>query len=164
MNLIAAVADNGVIGAGNALPWRLPDDLRRFQALTMGHTLVMGRKTFDSIGRPLRGRTTIVITRDRAFSREGVRVVHSVDEALAAPGELFIAGGAETYAQTIARATRLYITHVARAYDGDAHFPRIDPALWRAVERESHDGFSFVTYARAELADRVSHHEALGPA
>jgi dihydrofolate reductase len=149
MNLIAAVAENGVIGANNALPWRLGEDLRRFKALTMGHTLVMGRKTFESIGRPLPGRTTIVVTRDRGWTKEGVTVAHSVDEALAAPGELFVAGGAEIYAQTIARADRLYITHVQRAVDGDAFFPPIDPRIWHAVEREPHEGFAFVTYARS---------------
>ncbi len=161
VNIIAAVAQNGVIGAGNQLPWRLPADLKRFKALTMGHTLVMGRKTFDSIGRPLPGRATIVVTRDRNWSHEGVTVAHSVDDALAqasgAPvvSEIFIAGGAEIYAQTMTRADRLYLTHVGRPFDGDAHFPPIDPKIWSAVERERHDDdddgelpFEFVTYLR----------------
>src|SRR5262249_40363926 len=92
ITLIAAVAENGVIGAGNRLPWRLPEDLKRFKALTMGHTLIMGRKTFDSIGRPLPGRTTIVVTRDRGWTKEGVTVAHSLDDALArAQGEVFVA-------------------------------------------------------------------------
>ena len=155
IHLIAAVAENGVIGAGNQLPWRLPADLKRFKALTMGHTLVMGRKTFDSIGRPLPGRTTIVITRDRSWSREGVTVAHDIDEALQlARGEVFVAGGGEIYAQTIARADRLHITHVKRAFEGDARFPEIDPRVWQEIEREEHDEppgndppFAFVTYA-----------------
>jgi dihydrofolate reductase len=147
ISIIAAVADNGVIGAGNALPWRLPEDLKRFKALTMGHTLVMGRKTFDSIGRALPGRTTIVVTRDRAWHREGVIVAHDLEEALSrASGEIFIAGGGEIYAQTLARAERLYITHVHRAVEGDTHFPAIDPARWQPTEREPHDGFELVVY------------------
>jgi dihydrofolate reductase len=149
INVIAAVAENGVIGAGNKLPWRLPEDLKRFKALTMGHTLVMGRKTFDSIGRPLPGRTTIVITRDLAWTREGVTVAHNLDDAIAlAQGEVFIAGGGEIYAQAMARAERLYITHVKASVEGDTHFPAINDS-WRAVEREAHDGFDFVTYVKA---------------
>jgi dihydrofolate reductase len=148
ISIIAAVAQNGVIGAQNKLPWRLPEDLKRFKALTMGHTLVMGRKTFDSIGRALPGRKTIVVTRDRAWSHEGVAVAHSVDEALAlAEGEVFIAGGGDLYAQTLARADRLYLTQLDQPFDGDAHFPEIGKD-WRAVERERHDGFEFVTYER----------------
>ena len=100
INMIAAVAQNGVIGAGNQLPWRLPADLKRFKALTMGHTLIMGRKTFDSIGRPLPGRTTIVITRDRAWEKAGVSVAHSLEEALKlVEGEAFVAGGAKRHAR-----------------------------------------------------------------
>jgi dihydrofolate reductase len=148
--IIAAVAENRVIGSGNQLPWRLPADLKRFKALTMGHTLVKGRKTFDSIGRALPGRTTIVVTRDQKWQHEGVTVVHSLDEALTGD-EIFIAGGGEIYAQAMARAQRLYITHVRGSFDGDAHFPSIDPAVWRAIEREDHDGFEFVTY------DRLTH-------
>jgi dihydrofolate reductase len=153
IHIIAAVADNGVIGAGNQLPWRLPADLKRFKALTMGHTLVMGRKTFDSIGRPLPGRTTIVITRDRGWSKEGVITAHSLDDALSrAQGEVFIAGGGEIYAQAMTQADRLYITHVKERFDGDAHFPAIDPTRWRAVESEPHDEgplrFEFVTYQK----------------
>ncbi len=151
--LIAAVAENGVIGAGNQLPWKLSADLKRFKSLTLGHTLIMGRKTFDSIGRPLPGRTTIVITRDRGWTREGVTVAHNLDEALAkAHGEIFIAGGGEIYAQAMARADRLYITHVKEPFDGDAKFPAIDAHEWRAVEREPHLDealpFEFVTYDR----------------
>jgi dihydrofolate reductase len=147
--IIAAVAQNGVIGVANQMPWRIPEDLKRFKALTMGHTLVMGRKTFDSIGRPLPGRKTIVITRDRAWAREGVTVAGTIDEALAmAEGEVYVAGGGEIYAQTLSRADRLYLTHVEQAYEGDARFPEIG-AEWRAVKRERHEGFEFVDYERS---------------
>jgi dihydrofolate reductase len=153
IHILAAVAENGVIGAGNQLPWRLPADLKRFKALTMGHTLVMGRKTFDSIGRPLPGRTTIVITRDRGWTREGVLVVHSLEDALAkAEGEVFVAGGGEIYAQAMSHAERLHITHVKASFEGDTHFPPIDPEKWRIAESEPHDEgplrFAFVTYER----------------
>jgi dihydrofolate reductase len=153
INLIAAVAENGVIGVGNQLPWHLSADLKRFKALTMGHTLVMGRKTFESIGKALPGRTTIVITRDSDWNQTGVSVAHSVDEALAcASGEVFVAGGGEIYQQTIGRADRLFITHVKARFGGDTYFPTIDPTRFRVVERESHDDaqphFEFVTYQR----------------
>ena len=163
--LIAAVARNGVIGAGDALPWRLSSDLKRFKALTMGKPLIMGRKTFQSIGRALPGREIIVVTRDEAYAPEGVEVARDVDAALrlAEPRarklgaeEIIVAGGGEVYAQTIARAGRLYITEVDLAPEGDAFFPPIDPTLWREVHRETgargpRDGadFAFVEYRRA---------------
>ena len=143
--LVAAVAQNGVIGADNKLLWRLSSDLKRFRARTMGKPLVMGRKTFQSIGRPLPGRETIVATRDPGFSAEGVFVVHGLDAALAlaearaaamGADAVVVAGGGELYAQTIGRADRLALTEVALAPAGDAVFPRIDPAEWREVRRE----------------------------
>ncbi len=162
--LIAAVARNGVIGAGDALPWRLSSDLKRFKTLTMGKPLIMGRKTFQSIGRPLPGRATIVVTRDEGFAPEGVDVARDIDSALRlaeararqlGAEEIIVAGGGEIYAQTIARAGRLYITEVALAPEGDAHFPTIDPALWREVGREAgargprdEADFAFVEYGR----------------
>jgi dihydrofolate reductase len=158
--LIAAVARNGVIGSAGALPWRLSSDLKHFKAATLGKPLVMGRKTFQSIGRPLPGRTTIVVTRDSGFAAEGVAVAHNVDEALrlaeaGGPSEIMIAGGGEIYAQTISRATRLLITEVDLAPPGDARFPSIDPTLWRASRREAgvrgaNDDaeFAFVEYER----------------
>jgi dihydrofolate reductase len=155
INLIAAVAENGVIGAGNQLLWKLSADLKRFKSLTMGHTLIMGRKTYDSIGRPLPGRTTIVVTRDREWRREGVSAAHSLEEALTrAHGEIFVAGGGEIYAQAMAHADRLYITHVKKPFEGDAKFPTIDAHRWRAVEREPHLEeplpFEFVTYEKID--------------
>jgi dihydrofolate reductase len=138
IQVIAAVARNRVIGNGNQLPWRLPADLKRFKALTMGHVLIMGRKTFDSIGRALPGRTTIVITRDPTWKREGVEVAHSLDEALAIAGarEVFIAGGAEIYAQSLARADRLQLTVIDADFEGDARFPEWDERAYQLVQRE----------------------------
>jgi dihydrofolate reductase len=163
--IVAAVARNGVVGADNRLLWRLSSDLKHFKALTLGKPLVMGRKTFQSIGRLLPGRETIVVTRDPGFGAEGVLVAHGLDAALAlaearaearAADAIVIAGGAELYAQTIGRADRLVITEVALAPEGDAVFPRIDPSLWREVGREpgvrgpnDEADFAFVEYERA---------------
>jgi dihydrofolate reductase len=162
--LIAAVARNGVIGSGGALPWRLSSDLKHFKAATMGKALVMGRKTFQSIGGPLSGRTIVVVTHDRAFTAEGVSVARDVDEALtlaeaaaraAGADEIVVAGGGEIYAQTIGRASRLHITEVDFAPSGDTRFPPIDPAEWREVSRQKGErgprdeaDFAFVEYRR----------------
>lgn len=143
--LIAAVAENGVIGADGRIPWRLSTDMRRFKALTMGKPVIMGRRTWDSLGRPLPGRTNIVVTRQAGWSAEGTEVAASVDEALALAnktaasdgvGEIMVIGGAEIYEQTIGRAACLYITHVAARLAGDAHFPAIKAAQWEAVSEE----------------------------
>jgi dihydrofolate reductase len=162
--LVAAIAENGVIGRGNALPWRLKSDMQHFRALTMGKPVVMGRKTFLSIGKPLAGRTTVVVSRDHAFTAPGVVVAASIDTALAvARGDalrrnadaIIVAGGAEIYAQVLSQASQLAITHVHKAVDGDARFPKIDLALWREAARSEHPPaaedeapFAFVTYAR----------------
>jgi len=150
ITLIAAVAANGVIGAGNDLVWRDRDDLRRFKALTLGHTLVMGRKTFDSIGRPLPKRRTIVVTRQPAWRHDGVEVAHKLPDAFAlAVGEdVFVAGGGDIYAQCLEHADRLEITHIHRSYAGDAHFPPIDANTWELSEREHRDGYDWATYRR----------------
>jgi dihydrofolate reductase len=163
--IIAAVAENSVIGRANALPWRLKSDMRHFRALTMGKPVVMGRKTYLSIGRPLQGRTTIVVSRDRGFVAPGIVVAPSLDAALtAARGDalrrnadaIVVAGGAEIYAQAMALATQLAITHVHKQIDGDAYFPAIDPNEWREGARSEHEAaaedeaaFAFVTYERA---------------
>jgi dihydrofolate reductase len=133
--IIAALADNGVIGKGGALPWRLPEDLARFKALTLGHTLIMGRKTFESIGKPLPGRTTVVITRRRDFAAAGVTVAHDPEEAvsLAAGPDAFVAGGADVYALFLPLAERLYLTRVHGDYDGDTYFPPYDERAWKLV-------------------------------
>ena len=141
LTLIAAVARDGAIGRDNTLPWRLPEDLRHFKAATMGRPLIMGRKTFDSIGRPLPGRRSIVVSRNEQWRADGCERAHSIDDALtmaATPptGEIFVAGGAELYRQTIDRADRLLITEVDVIVDGaDALFPPIDPARWRETSR-----------------------------
>jgi dihydrofolate reductase len=150
---IAAVAANGVIGAGNDIPWRIPADWRRFKDLTMGHVLIMGRKTYDSIGRALPGRTTFVITRDRMWRGEGVRAVPSVDEALDQalllhPQTVFVAGGGEIYRAAWDRLTGLEITEVDQYPNGDTRFPVIDPEQWVETAREPHEGYTFVSYRR----------------
>lgn len=139
MAIIAAVAENGVIGNRNVIPWRLPSDFAHFKRMTMGKPLIMGRKTFESIGRPLPGRTNIVVTRQLGYQPDGVLVISSLEAALehaqtiaAADhaGEVMVAGGAEIYARAMPLADRLYITHVALAPDGDAYFPEITAWDW----------------------------------
>jgi dihydrofolate reductase len=152
---IAAVGRNGVIGADADIPWRIREDWRRFQALTMGQVLIMGRKTYDSIGRPLPGRTTIVITRDRRWRGDGVHVAPSVAEAFALaetlrPQLIFVAGGGEIYRAAWDRLDRLEVTEVDQAPEGDVTFPEIDPQDWHEVSREARDGFQFVGYQRLQ--------------
>jgi dihydrofolate reductase len=166
MVLIAAVADNGVIGAEGAIPWRLKSDMRRFKALTTGRPVVMGRKTFASLKRPLAGRTNIVITRDRDFRAAGAVVTTSFEAACAiargdalrrSAREIAVIGGAEIYAYGMKRADRLEITEVHLHPSGDTTFPAVDPALWDEVARERHPAgpddsaeFSYVTYRRSK--------------
>jgi len=162
--VIVAAAENGVIGRNNALPWHLPEDLRYFKRVTMGKPIVMGRKTYEAIGKPLPGRTNIVITRNPAFHAEGVDVVSSLEEALELAGhialadgakELVVIGGAEIYQAAIPKADRLYITEVHASVEGDATLPPIDWARWLEVSRERHAAqapnnhdYSFVCYNR----------------
>jgi dihydrofolate reductase len=138
ISLIAAMAANRAIGIDGRLPWRLPADLKRFKALTLGHTLVMGRKTHESIGRPLPGRKTIVVTHRQDYAPPGVQVAHSVDEALAqaGDGEVFVGGGEEIFRQTLDRADRIYLTRIEKDFPGDTFFPEIDESAWRIVEKE----------------------------
>jgi dihydrofolate reductase len=155
LSVIAAVARNGIIGRGNALPWRLPEDLKRFKALTMGHHIVMGRRTYESLGRLLPGRTTVIVSRNSDYKVPGALVVGSLQQAIAACGndpEIFVIGGEELYREALPLAQRLYLTEIDRDFDGDARFPDCPSSLWREVERDSHvsaDGlpFSYVTYA-----------------
>jgi dihydrofolate reductase len=156
--LIVALAANGVIGRNNALPWHLPADLKRFKALTMGHPVVMGRKTHESIGRPLPGRRNLVITRNRDYSAPGCEIVHSLDEAVAAcrgAQEIFIIGGAELYRESLPRAHCLEFTEIRAEFEGDATFPEISLAQWRETGREIHSDeagipfrYDFVRYER----------------
>ena len=139
--IIAAMAENRVIGRENRLPWRLSADLRRFKSLTMGKPVIMGRKTYESIGKPLPGRSNIVVTRDPDYRAPGCQVVHSLDQALeAAAGhdEVMVIGGAELYRQTLERAERIYLTLVKAELDGDALFPRIETRHWHELGCESH--------------------------
>lgn len=143
VSLIAALTDDHVIGIDNRLPWKLPADMRWFRRHTLGKTVVMGRKTFESLGcRPLPERRNVVVTSDRGFTAEGADVVHDIDAALAAPGpgeeELMVIGGASFYEQMLPRARRLYLTYVHADIEGDAWFPRFDALQWQEVQREDH--------------------------
>ncbi len=166
--LVAAVADNGVIGRGGALPWRLKSDMQHFRGVTMGKPMVMGRKTYLSIGKPLVGRTNIVVSRDQTFAAPGVLVTQCLEAALAAArgdalrrgaAEIAVIGGADIYAQTMSYADRLLITRVHLQPDGDTKFPAIDPNVWQEVERTEHRagpddeaGFSVLAYQRRAAA------------
>ncbi|MBX7191208.1 MAG: type 3 dihydrofolate reductase [Sandaracinaceae bacterium] len=157
--LLAALADHGVIGVDGALPWHLPDDLRRFKRLTLGKPVVMGRKTFASIGRPLPKRRNVVLSRS-ATPIEGVELVHGVEQALtllADEPEICVIGGGEVYRAFLPLATRLELTHVEASVPGDTRFPDLDPSLWRCVAEERHAPddahrwpMRFATYVRAE--------------
>jgi len=161
MTLVVAMARNGVIGRDGDLPWRLPEDLRRFRRLTLGHTILMGRRTWCSLGKPLDGRDNWVLTRDPTFSAPGARVFHALD-ALPAPadgGPLMIIGGAELYRQTLPTAQRLELTEVHADVDGDTVFPALDISQWQELAREAHDAdarhaypYSFVTLQRRATA------------
>jgi dihydrofolate reductase len=159
VSVIVAVAANGVIGRDNGLPWRLPADLARFRRLTMGHGLIIGRRTWESIGRPLPGRSMIVLSTRAGFAPAGVAVARSLDEALRlAPGEeVFVGGGAEVYRQALPVASRLHITRIAREVEGDTIFPAHDTGGWRLVEDERHEAdggqpaYAFQTWERVEV-------------
>lgn len=150
LTLVAAVGSNGVIGDGTGLLWHIPEDLAHFKKVTMGGTMLMGRTTFDSIGKALPGRQSIVITRNREWQANGVIVAHSMAEAMLIAGdtEVFVIGGGDIYHQTIDLAHRLNITEVDQAPAGSVHFPVINTPEWAEDERETHDGFDFVTYNR----------------
>lgn len=158
LSILVAMASNRTIGINNTLPWRCPEDLRHFKALTLGHHIVMGRKTYDSIGKPLPGRTTVVVTRNRDLKIEGCIIAHSLQEAIAACAEdeeIFVVGGAELYAQALPLADKLYVTEIRQDVAGDAHFPHFDKKLWLETSREKRSQetpqpleYHFVTYLR----------------
>ena len=160
VSLIAAMAENRVIGVNNELPWRLPADLKHFRALTTGHHVIMGRRNYESIGKPLPDRTNIVVTRNPDYRAPGCFVAHSLEQALARAQEdpeIFVIGGAEIYRQAFARADRLYLTLVRANIDGDTYFPSFDERQWREIGREPHGSdeknpyaYMFVTYDRKE--------------
>ena len=158
LSLLVAASENGVIGRDSGMPWHLPDDLKHFKALTLGKPVLMGRRTFDSIGRPLPGRTNLVLTRSRDWSVAGVTVVPDLEAAIRAAGsapELVVAGGAQIYTLALPRATRIYLTRIHAVIEGDTRLPDIDIARWRETARELHPvdarhpyAMSFVTLER----------------
>jgi dihydrofolate reductase len=158
LTLVVAMDAQRGIGVDNQLPWHLPEDLAHFKRVTLGHPIIMGRKTFDSIGRPLPKRRNIVVTRNAAWSHEGVEVAASLQEAIALAGEepASIIGGAQIFGQAMILADRMIVTHIDKVYRCDTFFPEIDPAKWTAVSRElqhSESGgvdFSFVTYEKVK--------------
>ena len=143
-SVIAAVAQNHIIGKDNDLPWHLPDDMKFFKQTTKGHTLIMGRKSFEALGKPLPGRRHIIITRKKDYQPEGVEVVHSLSEALMAaphpdwPNEVFITGGAEIYGLALSVCNKMYITHVHGSVEGDTYFPAIDWQYWQLQSEAYH--------------------------
>lgn len=157
ISLIAALATNRVIGIENRLPWKLPEDLKHFKALTLGHHILMGRKTYESIGRPLPGRTTVIVTRAGFPAPEGCIVAHSIPDAIAActgDEEIFFVGGADLYRQALPLADRLYLTEIQADVEGDAWFLDFDRAQWNEVSRDRRTeeasglGYHFVVYER----------------
>ena len=167
VSLIVAIARNRVIGINNTLPWHLPADLKHFKALTMGHHMIMGRKTFESIGKPLPGRTSVVVTRNADYSTPGVMVVNSLDAAIATCGndeEIFVIGGAELFQQSIKLADRIYLTEIDADISGDTTFAEIDHTTWQEIERTSNApdeknaySYHFVVYEKAFIHHPVLH-------
>jgi dihydrofolate reductase len=164
ISIIAALADNNVIGRNNALPWHLPADLKRLKQTTMGHHVIMGRKTFDSVGKPLPGRVNVVVTHNVDFTPDGVAIARSVEEAIskaeaAGDDEIFILGGAEIFRQSIHRANRMYLTRVHTEPEGDTFFPEFDDVNeWKLVDAEHFEAdeknrypYSFLTYERSSV-------------
>ncbi|MCL6269225.1 dihydrofolate reductase [Sansalvadorimonas sp. 2012CJ34-2] len=161
--MIAAVAENNAIGIDNKLPWYLPGDLRYFKAVTMGKPIIMGRKTFESLKRPLPGRTNIVMTRDESFYHEGVRVVRSLEEAVSlaesiamidGASEVMVIGGEQIYRQALPKAERLYLTKVSQSFAGDAFFPALEETEWQEKAREDHETDEGLKYSY-QVMDRV---------
>ena len=160
VSLIAAMAENRVIGVNNTLPWRLPADLKHFRGLTTGHHVIMGRRNYESIGKPLPDRTNVVVTHNRDYRAPGCIVAHSLEEALGraqADPEIFIIGGAEIYRQAFARAGRLYLTLVHATVVGDTYFPEFASDRWNEISRERHEAdaknpypYSFLVYDRRD--------------
>ncbi len=150
LSLIVAMAKNRVIGVNNTLPWHLPEDLKRFKALTMGHHIIMGRKTYESLGRLLPGRTTVIVTRNKAYKAEGALIANSLESAMAlckSDTEPFLIGGAELYKEGLKHTTKLYITQVHAEFSGDAFFENIDSNRWMLIEKKDHVSASGLEYS-----------------
>jgi dihydrofolate reductase len=158
LSIIVAVANDNVIGINNTLPWHLPEDLKRFKALTMGHHIIMGRKTYESLGRLLPGRTTVIVTRNKRYQVEGAIIVNSLDQALESCGndnEAFLIGGAELYQIGLDKADKLYLTEVHASFEGDAFLPTFYLEQWQEITREKYEAknglsFSYITYQRTQ--------------
>lgn len=161
LSIIVAVANNHVIGLHNTLPWHLPEDLKRFKALTMGHHIIMGRKTYESLGRLLPGRTTVIVTRNQHYHVDGAIVVHTLKQALEVcqtDAEVFLIGGAELFEIGLQQADKIYLTEIHADFDGDAFLPVFDLSSWREASREQHKAangltFSYVSYERIAVSD-----------
>lgn len=156
LSIMVAMSENRVIGINNQLPWHLPEDLKYFKRVTMGHPIIMGRKTYESIGRPLPGRTNIVVTRQPDWSAEGVVVARGVEQALEkaesqarrdGKDEMILIGGEELFRQALHKVNRLYLTQVQAEIEGDAFFPEIEPSQWQEVERHNHSADQNNPYA-----------------
>ena len=148
LKIIVAIARGGVIGRDGKMPWHIPEDLQYFKRTTTGHAIVMGRKTFESLGRPLPNRTNVVVTRQKDYRPEGVEVVHSLEEAVRKYPDAFVIGGAEIYRQALPLADKLYITKIHATYKGDTYFPKTDLRRWRRICSEDHGHFEFAVYSR----------------
>lgn len=160
ISLIAAIGKNNELGKKNALLWDMPNDMKHFRDTTRGHTIIMGQKTYESMGKPLPNRRNIVVTRNKDFRAEGVEISYSLEDTMRSfkdsPEEIFVIGGGEIYKQTIEKADRLYITHVNATYpDADAFFPEIIPIVWNEVSHEEHNAddkhafdYTFSTYEK----------------
>jgi len=161
ISLLVAMARNRVIGANGAIPWHLPDELKLFKKLTMGHHMIMGRKTWESIGKPLPGRTSVVVTRQKGYVAPGAIVAHSLDAAIAAAGgdgEIFVIGGSEIFAAALPRAGRLYLTTVDATPEGDTYMPEFHPGEWRLASSHSHETDDRHPYAyRHAVYERIQH-------
>lgn len=158
LSIIVAFDERRLIGRDNGLPWHLPADLKYFKSITIGHSMIMGRKTFASIGKPLPGRRSVVITRTKGYAPEGITVVHSLDEALlncSGEEEVFVIGGAQIFEQAMPLASKLYITQIHHVFEGDIFFPEIPEEHWELISKEDHEAdvknpwaYSFLTYRK----------------
>lgn len=158
LSIIVAFDEHRLIGRNNGLPWHLPADLKHFKSITMGHSIIMGRRTFESIGKPLPGRHSVVVTRKRGYSQEGITVAHSLEEALnlcSGEEEVFVIGGAQIFEQAMPLASKLYITKIHHVFEGDTFFPEIPQDRWELISKEDHESdeknsraYSFLTYRR----------------
>jgi dihydrofolate reductase len=150
LTIIAAISENNVIGINGQLPWKIPEDLHRFKKLTMGNTIIMGRKTFESIGKPLPGRENIVLTRQPNYKEQGIILAHTIEEAIAISknDSIYAIGGQEIYRATLPLANAMEITRVHRNYEGDTFFPEIDYSQWKLIDQEEWGDFSYMSYSR----------------